>query len=73
MHATQVTGTPKPRRREETENPEVGEPEKIPTGPLAGEHLTRASPVTVSSHEEEIVISEEEGPSEAVLTNEPME
>lgn len=45
----------------------------IPTDTLAGEHLVRASPVAVSTHEEEVVVGEEEGPSEVVLTNEPME
>jgi len=69
VDATQATGTLEPERREETELPEVGELEGIPTSTLAREHLARASPITVSTDEEEIAIGEEEGPSKAILMN----
>ena len=72
MNATQAAGTLEPERREEIEIPEAEESGGIPTRTVAGEHLTRASPVAVSAHEEEIVIGEEEGPSEAIQTNEPV-
>jgi hypothetical protein len=43
------------------------------TDTLAEEHLARAPLVAVSAQQEEIVVGKEEGPSEAVLMNEPME
>ena len=70
--ATQVLGTSESERREETDISEAEEPKRIPTSTVAGEHLTRASLVVASTHKEEIVIGEEEGPSEEVPTNEPM-
>jgi len=68
-----VIGTWEPERIEETEVPKAGEMEGTLVGTLVGEHLSRASPVVESAHEEEIVIGEEEGPSEVVPTIEPME
>jgi len=68
-----MIGTSKPERREETEAPKAGELERIPTNTLIGDYLARASPVVVSAHEEEVAVGEQEGTSEAVLTNEPME
>ena len=72
VNATQGAETLEPERREETEIPEVEEPIGIPTSIVVGEHLARASSVTVSAHEEEIAVGEEEGPSKAIPMNEPM-
>jgi hypothetical protein len=38
-----------------------------------GEHLIGTPLVAVSAQQEELAVGEEEGPSEAVSTNEPME
>lgn len=68
-----MTSTSEPQRRKETEVLEVGELERIPIVTLVGEHLARASSVTVSTHEWEVDIGEEEGPSEAVTMDKLME
>jgi hypothetical protein len=44
VDATQATGTSEPEKRKEVEVPEAGEPGRIPTDTLAGEHLARAPP-----------------------------
>ena len=73
MHATQAINTSEPERRKEVEVLEAGEPGRVLIDTSRGENLARESPVVVSVHEEEVVVGEEEGTSEVVPTNKPME
>ena len=68
-----MTGTSELEKRKEVEVLEAEEPRRIPRDRLVGEHLARAPPVTVSAQQEEIVVGEEEGPSEVVSMNKQME
>jgi hypothetical protein len=40
---------------------------------LEGDHIARAPSIMMSMQQEELAVGKEEGPSEAVLKNEPME
>jgi len=69
LEATQVVGVLEQERRREII--EAVEARGIPTYIAVREFLASTLPVVVCVHEEEIIVGEEEGPSETVPTTEP--